>query len=379
MKQIKDVTLKSVYRKIVLSFITLTIILILVILYFSFNSVFITITPKKEPIDVDFTVKVEESNSSEEAEIIAGQIFETIVEANKKFDASGSKTLETDVKGKVTMVNESSHDQTLVATTRLLTPDNILFRTKKTVTIKAGEKVEVEVYADNPNLSMAVGPTKFTIPGLWSGLQEKIYATSSEPLSGIKRETAVVTKADIDEAKKILTEDLVGRALEEFKNKITGSDISWKIATKIEELSSNIDAKPDEPKEEFNVGLKLKIGGAALDNEKLLVLAKENFRDNLPSDKELLEIDGSSFKYSVKSYDLNNKRANLDVHLAGLAILKESDSIFDKDKFVGLNKGQIEAYLKNFNSIESAKIRFIPPWFFNAPKLKDHIIIKIER
>ena len=69
-----------------------------------------------------------------------------------------------------------------MATTRLLTPDNILFRIKKGITVPANGEIEVNIYPDDENFKDIVKPTKFTIPGLSEKLQKIIYAESRSDL-----------------------------------------------------------------------------------------------------------------------------------------------------------------------------------------------------
>jgi hypothetical protein len=357
----------------------LTVILIGVILYFSFNRAIITIISKKEKVETDFVMQLAGSPKAGESGVMPGQVFETTVEGAKKFSASGIKSLITDAQGKITVINNSAKDQPLVEKTRFLSAEGILFRLKKSIVVPAGGKVEAEVYADNPNLGAAVGPTKFTIPGLAIALQEKIYGESTKPLIGVTKETVVVSAEDIAGAKKALTEDLVNQAEEEFRSKLASDDASWKIVTKVTELTSNVDAKANEAKDEFTVSLKLKVGGIAFDNEKLLVLAKERLANSLPEGKELSEVNENSFVYPVKSYDLAAGKAIVEAHLEGISTVRETDLIFDRNKLIGLNKGQVEAYFKNFDPILSVKVNLTPFWVWRVPKLKDHIIINIEK
>jgi hypothetical protein len=54
-----------------------------------------------------------------------------------------------------------------------------LFRLKQPVDVPANGQVTDEIYTDNTSQDMSIGQTSFTIPGLWSGLQDKIYAQSN--------------------------------------------------------------------------------------------------------------------------------------------------------------------------------------------------------
>lgn len=371
--------LQTVYQRIVVGFIFITAVLILAIMYFSFNRAYITIVPKKEAVNIDFTAMVESTPADQSTDVIKGEVFETTVEGSKKFNSSETKVLQTNVTGKVTIINESNRSQDLIAKTRLLTVDNILFRLKNSVTIPAGGKVETDVYADDQNLAMEVGPTKFTIPGLRPDQQAKIYAESYDNFKGVTKESKVVSANDITAARNLLAEELVGQAIDEFKNKTNEGDDSLTTSAITQELKYDIDAKVNEPKDSFTINLKLKVGVVAFNKGNLLSLATEKLKYSLADDKELMSVDEDQFKYTVKSYDLANKRASMAAHLEGLTIIKEDNAIFDKNKLIGLTEAQLAAYFKNFDDIQSVKTSFSPFWVFKVPKLKDHIIIKIEK
>jgi hypothetical protein len=375
----KNKELQTIYQKIVVGFIFITIILILAILYFSFNKATITVIPKKEMAETDFVATVEASKTDKAIDTIQGEIWETTVEAKKQFNSSGVKVLSTNVTGQVTIINESVKSQDLIAKTRLLTTDNILFRTKKIVSVPAGGKVDVDVYADDSNLAMDVLPTKFTIPGLWSELQKKIYGVSYEKFSGVKKETKVISDQDINNARNSLAEELVGGAVDDFKNKLGEKSDSLTFAKIVQNLNYSVDAKPDDSKDNFNINLKLKVGLAVFNQDELLALASEKLKYSLPDDRELADITMNQFKYSIKSYDIATMRAAIDVHLEGTAVVKEDNSIFDKNKLVGLTKDQIVAYFRNFDIIESVETSFSPFWVYKVPNLKDHIILRIKK
>ena len=150
----------------------------------------------------------------------------TTVNGTQNFtNTNRGEQAEAQATGTVTIYNSWSENQPLMATTRLLTPDGVLFRIKERVDVPAGGKIEnVEVYADQPGTSGNIGPTSFTIPGLWQGLQEKIYAENSEPMTGGLRETKFITQKIISETSDVLKGELIEKAkiklgqTEEIKN-----------------------------------------------------------------------------------------------------------------------------------------------------------------
>ena len=61
-------------------------------------------------------------------------------------------------------------------------------------------QVVAEVYADQPGKAYDIAPSRFSIPGLPTEMQQDIYAVSAKPMSGGGTMVGVVTQNDIDNA-----------------------------------------------------------------------------------------------------------------------------------------------------------------------------------
>ena len=142
----KRPTRKSIglYRRLAWRFVGLTAILILIVLYFSFSKLTINISPNGEALNDSLLFKVmpegmadnnasstnESASSTDFRENVEGTVKEIEVSAEQNFPASGEESVGDEVSGKVTLINNSAKSQALVATTRLLSADNKLFRIK---------------------------------------------------------------------------------------------------------------------------------------------------------------------------------------------------------------------------------------------------------
>src|SRR3989339_681891 len=166
----------GMYRKIALSFVVLTVVLLAVIFYFSFTRVTITLIPNQERVsnNLIFDIYDSENADSVSAMGVPGIVRQITIEDKKEYQASGSNVIGKEVVGKIDIINDYNKNQPLVATTRLISSDGKLFRLKETVNVPVGGLKDVEIYADEAKPEMATGPTTFTIPGLWAGLQDKI-------------------------------------------------------------------------------------------------------------------------------------------------------------------------------------------------------------
>ena len=142
------------YKFIALTFLIITVVLFCVIIFMSSKEATITVTTKSDPIDVSKYVVVGPGGEWD------GVVTTTLINETKAFSPTGTKEEPGIAKGRVTLVNETGYDQPLVATTRLLTPDGILFRLKDRVLVPAGGEIKAEVYADAEGASGNIGPIK---------------------------------------------------------------------------------------------------------------------------------------------------------------------------------------------------------------------------
>jgi hypothetical protein len=379
----------SFYRRIAFVFVALTSILIILAAYFVLSRAEITVTVAKEPISADFIVDLKEVAVQNPAEpsvavpdtaTISGKVLETTVSGSQAYSTSGKKTIQGDVGGTVTIFNNYSKDQPLVATTRLLSPEGILYRLKNRVTVPAGGKVEnVEVYADTPSEAAAkLGPTKFTIPGLWEGLQDKIYAQSFSSMHGGEQEVNFVTEADLDNAYNDLTQTLSTQVLEDVKKEMpSAGEIFGKVV--IKEISEKrSDLKAGATGDKFIINLKMEVVGVAFYRRDLEGLAKKELTAKVPDNKNLASVNYNEMTFLVEKYNVSTGEANIMVHLTGEMALKPDSLIFDKDKFIGLSKEKIIQYLSIYSEIERITIKFSPFWVKEVPQIKNNINIIVK-
>ncbi|KKR20069.1 MAG: hypothetical protein UT48_C0023G0011 [Parcubacteria group bacterium GW2011_GWE2_39_37] len=367
----------NLYRKISVSFIILTGLLLAVIFYFSFVNVKITIVPKEETINNNLIADIYgEGGSVTKDGAIAGVVKQVEVEQSKAFAATGREVTGESVSGSVIIYNNYNKSQPLVATTRLLTPDNKLFRLKSTVTVPANGTVDAEVYADDTSLKTDVAPTKFTIPGLWAGLQDKIYAESKEPIKFQEKVQMFIEQSDIDKAVANLKQESIKKAEEqngELRTKYS------QVLYKVDENSivTEVDSKSGEQKESFNVKLKAKVVVVAFNDDAIKNLAEKQLAASLTENQQLLKTNRDQISYDLSNYDLAAGTASVNASFDGQAVIK-NDSIIDKEKLVGLTKEQLQSYLESLPELENFTIEFNPSFIKTVPSLVDRINIELR-
>jgi len=372
----------NLYRKIAFSFIFLTLALLAIVFYFSFIKVTISVDPKEEIAGNNLIFDVYDKNKQTGdltgRGIVAGAVEKVEIEETKIYNASGGEVIGEEAVGRAAIINNYEKSQPLVATTRLLSADGKLFRIKDTVNVPAGGSVEVDVYADKPAADMAIGPSRFTIPGLWEGLREKIYAESKEPMQYKKKEKKNISQSDIDAG----IEDLKKAILVKAENSINEKykDYSQKLY-KIDDntIVLSVDGKAGDEKEQFSITMKAGVGVVAFSDERVQALAKDKITSSLSSDKELIEFNKGSFNYDLNSINIEQGTATVNSSFEGKVSAKSGGAIVDRNKILGLSKSQLEDYLANMPGILNYEIKFSPSCIKKVPNSADRIEINIKK
>ena len=359
----------------VFSFVVITVILVGIILYFSASKALIKVVPKASAIETDFVIDVISDGGSAEG-AMQGVLYETEVDGTIEGLATGTEIVEGSAIGQVLLINKRAESQTLVKTTRLLTQDGILLRLMDRVNVPAGGQIEAAVYADDPNAFEEIQPTTFTIPGLWEGLQTQVYAESTTVLKSTGDSIKVVKAVDIARAKEDLTNQLYDRAIEKFKEQLpNGNYVSQVVSKKI--IEESVDVSAGDKKDKFTSRMKLSATLIGVSQDKIIELAGERLKAAVSGGQDLANLDPNTLSYKVQSFDEQKMTANIKIHAAGSAVVKENNEIFQKDKLIGLSPKGVELYLANFDEVESVTVELSPFWVKNIPKLKDHINIVI--
>jgi hypothetical protein len=371
----------SLYKKIAFTFIVLTLLLVGAVCYFSFVNLTITITPTEERVSDNMMVNIydksQEGIGALSGSDVVGAVEVLDIQKEGTYQSTGEEIVGKEIRGRVEIINNYSQNQPLVETTRLLSPNNKLYRIEETVNVPAGGSVEVGIYSEEPSPEMAIGPTEFTIPGLWAGLQDEIYAKSVEGFTYKTPKRIFIQETDIDRA----ISDLKQKLRDDIEHRFANGYKGYKhVVYSIEEdsVSVEMDKEAGEESEDFNIAIEAKIDIVAFDNDKIVDIAKKRLVARLPGDKRLSDFNKDNMNYSINNFNFNDKVATVDVNFNGKMVLAENSQIIDRKKILGLNKEQLKDYLNSFDQIESYKINFTPSFIDEAPTLVDRIKVKIQ-
>lgn len=368
-----QVSLRS-YKKTAFGFLGLAAALLLAIAYVSFSKAAVIVTARAGEEIVEMITEVRKEPADGE---IFGEVKSLVLEGERIEEISGEKSeVPAMATGTIKIINEFGRSQQLVATTRFLSKDGVLFRLKKGVLVPAKSSLKAEVYADKLGKEGNIAESKFTIPGLNKDLQKTIYGLGEEPMTGGVVLKTGVSQSDIDRAAEEIAIELLAKGMDELKNlwiaELGNAELYQK---KILQVSA--DPKVGSDAKSIKVRAKVQIDGIRFDREKLYSLLEIKLKERSGADRELRGADGEGLVVEISKLDLEAGTASLKGKLRGVFGITERSAILDPEQLVGLTKSSAENYLRGFHSVEDVKIKISPFWLQRLPNLKDRINIKV--
>lgn len=365
------------YQRIAVGFVAVTLLLLVTVLYLSISRATIHVVPKARAVDVTVPVEVV-PNPVQEGEMTGIVAEQTFTKAQTfALQSEGGTPVEQKAGGTVTLINKTGSAQPLVATTRLLSEEGVLFRIDDFVTVPANGQIDVVAHADAPGLSGEVAPTQFIIPGLPTSLQDDIYAVSVDAMVGGVQYIHILTEQDLNDAVGSLTDAII---LEAKESLATGVDRnvfpSEVVVTDVLERKS--DTQPGTETGAFTVSLTVRVAAVYYDPTLLAAYLNDRLLDQLPSGYAMYRTDAGAMQITVSAVDVGRGTASLDAYLGGVATIAESADVFNKDRFVGRSAQEVVTLLSVSDAVESASVTFTPFWLTRVPTLKDHISIDIQ-
>ena len=357
------------YRTIALSFLVLTVILLGVVVLITSKKASITIMSKEDTRSVNMNVKVAATATGEDA--ITGSVSSTVINFSQKYFPTGSKTIEGTAGGEVTLFNKTAEAQTLVKTTRLLTPAGVLFRLSDKVTVPANGEVKAQVYADKAGKDSNIGPSTFTIPGLGTDKQKVIYAESTVAMDNAVRQVGILTDADVQAAQK----DFEQKIKDQYA--VSSTDVMQRV---VSVLNSN-------PVSDKKVGDE--VDGFSLSGTTTVVVISYNKQSlsDLISGAVSSKVDGSlekvlnitsDPKVVVASYDSASNSAQLSVNQGVMVTLDANAEKLSPQYFMGKTKDEIERYVFELDHVAGVQVEFTPGWSSKAPTVPDKIKVMVK-
>lgn len=374
----------KMFRNIAVTFVLITVVVIAVALWTSSVKATITVTANEEPVSVDAVLDIAPSPQTNQ---IRGRVVNgSYVEAKEyvvepiEIDQTAPKE-PTKTTGKVKITNNYSKDQPLVVKTRLLTNDDKLFRITKTVNVPAGGSVEVEAVSDQEGFEFEIAKgEKMTIPGLWEGLQDKIYAESITAFTGEGQEQGPITMVTADAIVKA-QEELYTKALETAKKTLVleaGADPSWESVFLVTESSKQSNAAPGQKMDRFMAQVRVSVTGVFFPKDDVVALIRSKLSEKLPEGYSLSDVDMAQISFKLEDADESSGRAELAVSAEAMSHLTENSNVFRKDAIVGLPMDEVIRKWSAIDGVQSVDVELSPNWVHRLPSMKDKITINVE-
>lgn len=170
------------------------------------------IIPYRTVDTVDLQFEGKETTTLEDERVLPVRLVEKEQEISLTIEATGTSLGGAQkARGTVMLVNTFGSDaQSLVATTRLESPDGKIFRLLEGVTVPgmSGSQpgsIEASVIADQVGTEYNIAPTNFTIPGFKGGPKyDKFSAKSTKAMAGGSANSGanqtIISKTDLEKA-----------------------------------------------------------------------------------------------------------------------------------------------------------------------------------
>lgn len=379
-KLIRGAKIQRTYRTLVWVFAGLVVCLIAFIVYFSFSRTVIWITPRSEPKTLSTLIEVTGSTTAGESSAIPAIIVKKEASLTKSFQAS-SEISEVPAKatGVIRIQNNYSKAQPLIAGTRLLSESGKLFRTTERVDVPVGGFVDATVVADEVGKAFEIGPSRFTLPALWPGLQDKIFGNSLAAMTGGTIKTSIATLDDIISAKKETRDEVFSQLRDTLSSQIKTVDSDAKILGEIREVSSeSATVQPGDLAAMFEVTVVAHLTALSFDEALIADEIVELAKGQLTDDVEFTVSPDQTYEFEVESYLAEQNTASVRVSIPGVTRVKLSNPIFNRGSITNRDRQEIQTYFSRFDEIESVEVNFSPFWVFRTPTLADHIEIKLR-
>ncbi|MFH1769598.1 MAG: hypothetical protein ABH833_02935 [Parcubacteria group bacterium] len=376
----------KIFSKTPLIILLIAIVLLVAILYFTFHKATVIMSPRQQ--DLNFTLNLSASNGINEIDYdfnkIPGQQFIIDKTVEGTFSVSGDQEVAQKARGTITVFNETTSEQRLVATTRFESSDGLIFRIPETVTVPAGTlvggeieagTVTVTIFADKPGDNYNIEPGRFTIPGFEGTPRfDQFYATSQEAMSGgIIGLADTVTSEDYNGAEEELTQKLRDEITQEIQSTSAGLKTLDSMGITISKPETDVEIG------EAIDALDMKISGTgkviAFQEADVIKLIEQYVSDT--GDLAVLA-DTLALTYTDPQISIEGDVLSFSVQVLGKAITNMDIEVIKND-ILGMDEEEINGYFGSMEGVTSVRVVLSPKWLVHSiPDNPEDVEIRIE-
>lgn len=396
--------------------VAVSLAILLFIVYIALPGATVYLTPAASVLErsVNITLADSERNrallDTRPAHTIASHSVAMDVERKVSHSATGKRFSErgANASGTITIFNTENRDWPLVAQTRFQTDEGIVFRTSSPITVPRATTegpgtAEIYVIADQVDAyGEVVGergniePSRFFLPGLREESRTRLYAKSTEPMSGgVTDFIPYVSSKDIEAARNKLREELLKNAVVDLRGEVEkrgkADGVNYKLlegdrAVRIGDV--NIATDPDlegEEVENFELSGTVRVNGIYYDYDSLLSILTDELLLRKSPQKELVRVNEDSISYRI--FEWNEDRGQIKVTANIKAIeqysidpSKPAGANFlsrIQERIVGQDVEQAIRYIQNLPEVNKVRIESWPAWAPTVPSMTDNIKFQI--
>ncbi len=353
------------------------VLIAIIFLFFGISYLFagadVKVTPNSQNVNVNQTI-IGDPNAANGAMPYAVITLEK--EGKAEAPSSGDTTGSDKASGDIIIYNNyNSQPQTLIATTRFKTPEGLIFRIDKDVTVPGQATVngkitpgtaEATLYADAPGEEYNVGLKDFTIPGFQGTPKAQgFYARSKTPLSGgFVGTRKTVSAADLAVAKTQIESNLRAEILAQANSQKPDNFILYPNALTIIFTPLGNGTSTDK---KVTVKESATAYAVVLDKNQISKYLANAFSISLAS-SSFSGIENLTFNFTdPKGYDPKSPN-QLSFKLEGqLAVVSVVDVDKLKNDLKGISRSDLSTVLANYASIKKAEVVFKPFWRWSFP------------
>ena len=385
----KEHKIRRPTHRTVLIFLTCATVVILgAVIFITAGKARITIKPVSQPLDLSLTIFTSDDVSSTSLANMAipGQLFNIQKTVSQDFTATGRVDVAQKARGAITVYNELSTDQPLIATTRFESADRHIFHTLTSIVVPAGKissgkfvpgSKEVQLIADKAGSEYNVPAGPFTIPAFKEqGAAEKyqkVYGRSTAPiLNGTSGQSTIVTETDLSAARQTLTTQLTANIQDELETQINGLKIinDRQIVVSNPVSTSPVDAKT--ATFQVNLSGSLKTVGFKESDLNALVAQYVDTQKNMTTLPDKLVL-----TYDKTKWDDTKNGLSFTIHVTGPSYTKIDQQKIITD-LLGKNDAEMRAYLGAVTGISSAHVSLSPFWVKSIPSNRDKVQVELS-
>lgn len=367
------------YKPYVAFFILVSLAIIAFVIHTTFARATITLETKKDTTRgaTNVNISPDATGNLTAFNAIKGQIIEKEIQTTKTFSGVEKKEIDAFAKGTITLVNNRSEDQPLVKGTQLASENGILFKTEQRAVVPANGNISVPIKAVEKGVTGNVPAGKFVIIKLWENWQDLIFGESSEPLSGGRVNDFVITQETLDKAQ----ENIALQIAQDITQELSPSLENEIILPETIEVNFS-DFKPrislDDISDSFEVDVKAQAVAVSFNSQLIAEVAKEKIENQIKETKEITSLNTDDLSYTLKSINEDKRSAIIEVSIEAETNHKIPSKALEKNSLIGRNYGDVIAYYRQFDEVNSVHVSFFPFWVQNIPSSENNIFIEVK-